>query len=292
MKVWQRRLVLGIGSIVMVVILLAGGIYGMSASAVSNDHKTQPHAFDASIGNAVQGKRLGDMYGCTDCHTPDLGGQVMIDEMPIARVPAPNLTAGAPGGAMTDQEFEQALRHGIGRDGRKLFVMPSSEYTYLSDQDVADLLAWIRTLPAVERELPGRTFGPIGRAMVALGKVPFQPDLIAADSNANHLERPDGSDPVQLGYYYTRLCTGCHGHDLTGAPPVNPGAPPGANLTPAGNLRNWTLEQFKEVFATGRTPEGKTLDPAVMPWNAIGKANPEEIEAIWAYLRTLPAVER
>ena len=292
MKVWQRRLVLGVGSIAMVVVLMAGGIYGMSTSAVSSEHKTEAHAFDASIGNVVEGGRLGDMFGCTDCHGPDLGGKVLIDGMPFARVPASNLTGGAPGGAMSDEEFEQALRHGIGRDGRKLFVMPSSEYTYLSDQDVANVLAWIRTLPAVERELPDRTFGPIGRTMIALGKVPFQPDLLAADSNAKHLERPDGSDPAQLGYYYTRLCIGCHGPDLAGAPPVDPAAPPGANLTPAGNLRNWTLDQFRTVFATGRTPEGKMLNPAFMPWTAIGKARPDEIQAIWAYLQTVPAVER
>lgn len=292
MKVWQRRLVLGVGSMAVVVILMAGGIYGMSASAVRSGHGTETHDFDASIGNVIEGARLGDMYGCTECHGPDLGGKVLIDGMPFARLAASNLTGGAPGGAMSDEEFEIALRHGIGRDGRKLFVMPSSEYTYLSDQDVAAILVWIRTLPAVERELPDRDFGPIGRMMIALGKVPFQPDLIAADSNARHLERPDGSDPVQLGYYYTRLCVGCHGVELAGAPPLDPAAPPGANLTPAGNLRNWTLDEFRNVFATGLTPEGKTLDPAAMPWNAFGKAHPEEIEAMWAYLQTLPAVER
>jgi len=47
--------------------------------------------------------------------------------------------------------------------------------------DKADILAWIRTLPAVERELPDRAFGPIGRTIIALGKVQFQPDLKMAD---------------------------------------------------------------------------------------------------------------
>ena len=54
--------------------------------------------------------------------------------------------------------------------------------------------------------------------------------------------------------------------------------PPGANLTPAGNLRNWTVEDFRTVFSTGRTPEGKQLNPAQMPWSVIGQAHPEEIE--------------
>ncbi|MGH7447007.1 MAG: hypothetical protein ACRELT_05585, partial [Longimicrobiales bacterium] len=61
------------------------------------------------------------------------------------------------------------------------------------------------------------------------------------------------------------------------------------NLTRAGNLRNWSLEDFRTMFATGRTPEGKQLDPAVMPWQAIGQADANEIDAIWAYLQTIPA---
>ncbi|MGH7447246.1 MAG: c-type cytochrome, partial [Longimicrobiales bacterium] len=218
MKVWQRRILIGVGGFAALVVLLIAGVYGLSASAVGTKHVVDTHAFDASIGNAAEGARLGALYGCTDCHTPDLGGQILIDGMPFARVPASNLTAGAPGGAYSAVEFELALRHGVGRDGRMLFVMPSSEYTYLSDQDVADILTWIRTLPAVERELPVRAFGPVGRAMVALGQVPFQPDLIAADPDAKHLERPASTDTMQLGYYYTRLCTGCHGKDLAGAP--------------------------------------------------------------------------
>jgi mono/diheme cytochrome c family protein len=288
MKTWQRRLGLGVAGLAGLTVLVIGGAYGMSASAVGPQPAADAHPFDASSGNVPEGARLGEMYGCTECHTPDLGGTVMIDGMPFVRLAAPNLTAGAPDGALTDEEFERALRHGIGRDGRKLFVMPSSEYTYLSDQDVANILAWIRTLPAVERDLPARTFGPVGRAMVALGRVPFQSDIIAADPNPTHLERPAADDPVRLGHYYTRLCIGCHGAELAGAPPLQAGMPPGANLTPAGNLRNWSFEQFRTVFETGRTPEGKQLDPMVMPWQVFGKAQPHELEAIWAYLQTIP----
>lgn len=292
MKTWQRRFGLVAGSVVVLAVALIGGVYGMSASALGPNHAATSHLFDASIGDAVEGERLGVMYGCTDCHTPDLGGQLLIDGMPFARVPASNLTSGAPAGAMTVEEFERAMRHGVGRDGRKLFVMPSAEYTYLSDQDIADLFAWISSLPAVERELPKRTFGPVGRTLVALGKVPFQPDLIDADANARHFVRPDASDPVQLGYYYTRLCTGCHGQDLGGAPPLEPGKPAGPNLTPAGNLASWSFDDFRTFFATGRTPDGREIDPTNMPWSVIGTARPNEIEAIWAYVRTVPPVDR
>ncbi|MEX0893275.1 MAG: c-type cytochrome [Gemmatimonadota bacterium] len=293
MKVWLRRAGLAFGGLAALLLLALGGVYGMSASAVGTGHAAEPHPFDASIGNAMEGERLAAMYGCRECHTEDLGGQVMIDGMPFAVVPANNLTAGRPGGALTDEEFELAVRHGVGTDGRALFVMPSADYHYLSDQDVADILTYIRTVPPVERELPQRKFGPIGRTLTALGKVPFQTELLAADPDARHMEKPSATEPEQMGYYLTRLCLGCHGMDLAGAPPMDPSMPPGANLTPAGNLGNWTLEDFRTVFATGRTPEGKQLDPAFMPWNVIGgDAAPEEIDAIWAYLRTLESIER
>lgn len=288
MKTWKRRLGIGVGGLSAVVILLLGGAYGMSASAVGAGHDVASHPFDASIGDAVEGARLAEMYGCTHCHTPDLGGMVLIEGMPFVRLPASNITAGAPGGAYTDEEFERAMRHGIGRDGRKLFVMPSSEYTYLSDQDIADILTWIRTMPAVERELPARTFGPVGRTMVALGNVPFQSDLILADPDAKHLERPADENVLELGHYYTRLCTGCHGLDLAGGPPLSPGAPAGPNLTPGGRLRDYSFDEFRTVFATGRARDGRELDPNIMPWSAIGTAEPHEIEAIWTYLQSLP----
>jgi cytochrome c553 len=287
MKVWVRRTGMALGGLAALVLVAISGVYGMSAAAVGTRHAGEPHAFDASIGRAAEGARLAGVYGCTECHDADLGGQVLIDGMPFARVAANNLTSGRASGPLTEVQFEQAVRHGIGVDGRALFVMPSADYVYLSDQDVADLLAYLRSLPAVGRELPARKFGPVGRTMVLAGKVKFQPDLIAADPDARHLEKPGGDNPVQLGYYLTRLCTGCHGLDLAGASAMDPATPPGANLTPAGNLKNWSLDDFRTVFSTGRTPEGKQLDPMVMPWKPIGNAHADELDAIWAYLQTL-----
>lgn len=291
MKTWVRRVGMGLGALAALGLLAVGGIYGLSAAAVGTGHSAPAHAFDASRGDATEGARLAQLYGCSECHTPDLGGALLIDGMPFARVPSSNLTAGRPQGPLTDEQLERAVRHGVGFDGRALFVMPSSAYVYLSDQELADIIAYVRTMPPVERALPARTFGPVGRMLAAVGKLQFEPDLIGGDSAARHLERPSTDDPVQLGYYLTRLCTGCHGRTLAGAPPMDPAAPPGANLTPAGNLESWTQEDFRTFFATGRTPDGRAVEPRFMPWNVFAKAEPAELDAIWAYLQTLEPLE-
>jgi hypothetical protein len=120
--------------------------------------------------------------------------------------------------------------------------------------------------------------------MIALGNLPFAPDLIP--DGIVHLDPVPGST-AEFGYYLTRLCTGCHGADLTGGPPAQRDPSPGPDLTPAGNLGQWSQEEFVRTLRTGQTPEGRTLDPARMPWTALGKMTDTELAAIWAYLTSL-----
>lgn len=285
MGIWLRRAGVGLGALVVLLLLAAGAVYAMSSARLGATATAEAHAFDAASGDAVEGGRLAGLYGCTDCHGEDLAGKVMIDEMPFARVAAPNLTSGRSGGALTDVQWELAVRHGVGTDGRALFIMPSPEYVYLSDRDLADIVAHVRTLPAVSDDLPPRAFGPVGRVLVTLGKLPLTTDLMPPD--AAHPAAVAKEPTADFGRYLTRLCTGCHGPDLGGAPPGPPGAPAGPSLAGDGNLRNWTLEQFAAALRTGRTPEGKQLDPQFMPWTAVGKASDAEIEAMWTYLSSL-----
>jgi len=268
-------------------------VVGLAGFVISdrrlNEHPViEAHALDISTADVAEGERLTAAYGCRDCHGDNLAGGMLIDEMPMARLAAPNLTPGRKDGPFTPAQLEVAIRHGVGADGRALFIMPSQEYVYLSDGDVTDLIAYLQALPAVSDTLPEREFGPVGRGLVALGKLEPVTDLMPPD--ARHLDQPAMEPTAELGFYLTRLCIGCHGPQLAGAPPEQPGAPPGANLTPAGNLKNWTYEQFAQVFETGATPEGKQLDPMYMPYTALTHMNDTELRAIWVYLTSLEPV--
>lgn len=290
MNVWLRRIGIVVGSLLVVLILAGAAVYAVSSARLGAEHEATPHPFGADSGDPANGEHLVATYGCADCHGENLGGTMFLDGMPFARVAAPNLTSGRADGGLSDEQWELAVRHGIGTDGRGLFIMPSQEYVYLSDRDLGDIVAYVRTLPPVTDELPQREFGPVGRTLVTLGRVRLAPALMHDD--ARHLPAPEKAPTQEFGYYLTRLCTGCHGMDLAGGQPGDPEAPPAPNLTPAGNLGSWTFEQFEHAMRTGVTPDGRQLNPQYMPWTAIGNATDTELRAIWEYLAALESVVR
>lgn len=288
MSTWKRRVGIALTTILGLVAVVALTGFVVSSRHLNERPEIEAHALDIATADVAQGERLAGAYGCRDCHGDNLAGTMLIDEMPMARLAAPNLTPGRRDGPFTPAELEVAIRHGVGADGRTLFIMPSQEYVYLSDRDVTDLIAYLQSLPAISDTLPERQFGPVGRGLVALGKVQPVTDLMPPD--ARHLDAPAMEPTAELGYYLTRLCTSCHGAQLAGAPAAQPGAPAGTNLTPAGNLGNWTYEQFVAVLKTGVTPDGRQLDPMFMPWTALSHMNDTEMQAIWAYLTSLEPV--
>lgn len=285
MSVWLRRIGLGLLGLILILAVAAGAVYAIGTARINDEPQVDAHAFDASAGDVAQGERLARSLGCAECHGERLGGRMLIDAAPMGRVPAPNLTPGRRGGALTDEQWEVAIRHGVGADGRALFIMPSNDYVWLGDRDLADLVAYLKTIPSVPDTLPARTFGPVGRALVGVGMIDFATDMMPED--ARHLDTPPRAPTPEYGFYLTRLCAGCHGRDLAGAKLPMPGAPIAPNLTPAGNLGRWSYEQFAHTLRTGTTPEGKALDPQLMPWKSIGQAGDTELQAMWAYLQTL-----
>jgi mono/diheme cytochrome c family protein len=98
---------------------------------------------------------------------------------------------------------------------------------------------------------------------------------------------PEPGVTVQYGRYLAHNCTLCHGQDLAGVS----GEGGGLNLTPGGDLANWTQGDFIKVMRTGITPDSDNLDPELMPWQSLRKLTDDEIKAIWLYLQSLPPIE-
>lgn len=106
-------------------------------------------------------------------------------------IPSPNLTSGAGGigSFYTDEDWVRAIQHGVGHDGRALFLMISKPYHHLGNEDMGALIAYLKSLPAADRKLPERRFEPIGKLMMGTGLFPpFAADQVDHARPAFHKE--------------------------------------------------------------------------------------------------------
>jgi len=232
---------------------------------------------------------------CNDCHGADLGGaEFFTAEEGAGILWAPNLTSGKGGigTAYSDVDWLRALRHGIRPNGENLIIMPAEFYTMIDIQDMAAMIAYLKTLPPVDRETPTRALAFMPKVMLGLGVIPASDFLPAhkIDHAAAPQPAPTPGETVEYGQYLAMVCTACHGQDLGGMPSNSDSGKPAPNLTPSGELGTWTEAEFITTLQTGLTPEGDFIDPVQMPWPWIGSANVEDLRAIWLYLQSIPSV--
>lgn len=232
---------------------------------------------------------------CSDCHGQDLGGGEFINDPMLGMIHTPNLTSGngGIGGAYTDADWVRALRHGIRPNGEVLIIMPSEAYTLVDADELGDIIAYLKSLPPVDREIDQRHMTPMALILMGLGVIP-ETDLLPA-TKINHtgspLVAPTRGVTVEYGEYRAFTCKGCHGENLAGAPAdPNFGTEAVPNLTPGGELAGWTEADFITTLQTGITPGGHELDPIEMPWPGVGTADKDELQALWLYLQSLPAL--
>jgi mono/diheme cytochrome c family protein len=236
-------------------------------------------------------------YPCVACHSDSFGGGVMMDAFPIGTLLAPNVTTGE--GSRTRQytprDWDRIVRHGVLPDGRPA-VMPSEDFQLMSDQELSDIISYVRSLPAVDNTVPAPKFGPLGKFLVATGELRFSAALIARHDAPHLLHPPDAVASAEFGRHLAGVCTGCHGADFSGGPIPggDPAWPPARNLTPdATGLAGWTYEQFVTAVADSKRPDGSALSPPMTFIAPFGKRMTEvERQALWAFLRTVPPVSK
>ena len=203
---------------------------------------------------------------------------------------SPNLTPDKETGAgtWTDDMFARAIREGIGHDGRVLHPqMWYGAFRSLSDDDLASVIVYLRSLPPVRNALPVTTL-PAGR-----------PPLEAPRPLDAAVPSPELSTPAARGAYLARVadCQGCH---TAWEAPLDPGLFGGgnrielfgrpavfsANLTaaPSGIGAFYDERLFREVLRSGRL-KGRDISP-VMPWIVFAAMTDQDLDAIFAFLRS------
>lgn len=170
--------------------------------------------------------------------------------------------------------------------------MPSQVFWNFNDQDLGDVIAYLKSLPPVDSEHPDPQIKPLGKIMLGAGM--FGPAAVAANVIA-HDQRPPVV-PVGVtapyGEYLVSVsgCHDCHGAQLAGGKSTKPGALDAPNLTPGGDPKTWTSPEFINTIRTGVTPTGRVLNPNEMPWRNFSNYSDDELRAIFLYLQSLPTL--
>lgn len=293
MKSIIKWFLIALGILVGVVIFGMAVLYfkGVSMANRKHDIAAEVIPIPTDAASVARGKHFVQAI-CTDCHTANLSGKLFLDA-PFAKIYSANLTPGkgGAGAKFTDADWVRALRHGVDDEGRNLVAMPAQVFWNFNDQDLGDIIAYLKSLPPVDNEQPDPMVTPLGRIMVGAGL--FGNAIVPANVIA-HDQRPTvvpvGVTPA-YGEYLISVsgCHDCHGARLAGGKSTKPGAMDAPNLTPGGELKVWTDAQFINTIRTGVTPAGHKLNPNEMPWMHFGpNYSDDELKAIFLYLQSLP----
>jgi len=242
--------------------------------------------------------------GCGNCHTPKgpngplpgkkfAGGDVIKHEDFTAVVP--NITSDRETGIgnWTDDQILTALREGRRPDGSLIGpAMPFQSYRNLADEDVKAIIAYLRTVPAVYNQ----------NAVKSHYDKPFP---VSWGPPVGHVEAPSKDDRVAYGGYLAgpvARCMDCHTERKPGEPTkLGAGGKPffgpwgisvSANLTPdkSTGLGDWTDAEIERAIRSGIARDGRKFSPP-MPFAAYEHLSADDMAALVAYLRSLPAVE-
>ncbi len=273
-KRWLRWVLLGLGSLAALMGLALLGLYLYTERAM----RVPPPSValgQLPAGNAGEGARLAVVLGCSGCHTSDLGGQVFVDLPNVARLVAPNLTQLR---STYDQAaFLRLMRSGAKADGRLALVMPNKAHQRLTDRQLADVYAYLQSVPLVERELPSTRLRSLGRLGIALGEYDLEemradaPESPAVIADRNHADRGR--------HLALTTCSECHGIDLAGFP--EEGSPP---LLIA---KAYSDAEFTRLMRGGLTKAGTDSTSGLMSEVArerFAHFTDEEIAALKAFL--------
>lgn len=249
--------------------------------------------FDAiALARAIErGERLAEVrLGCSECHGPDYGGHVIADVPGVFTFVAPNLTAGRGGRTeISTEDWVRILRHGINPDGTTS-AMPAIDYTQLSDRELSDVMAYVRSKPPVDREMAKTSYGPALWMAFTFGGKKFPVEVIDHGAERPSLPPEEGVD-LAFGEHLAKVCVGCHGMHYSGGPMADgdPAWPDAANLTPdPDGLGTWSRDDFFRAMRDGLRPDGTAIDPS-MPVQMTSKMSDTELDALWLYFSQLPA---
>ena len=243
---------------------------------------------------------------CANCHSPkglpaavagkDYSGGLSWDEPPF-KVTAPNITPDKDTGIgdWTDAQIKAVMRTGIRPNGVHVaMIMPTGFYHIMTDRDLDAVVAYLRTLKPVSNKVEDPVYKmPQLEHVIPGGEQPFTEGMM--------------SDKIKKGFYLVTIahCMECHtpmekgvrqwGSRL-GAGGFEFSGPWGVSVSlnitssKAKGIGAWTDDEIKRAIVAGVSKDGSKLKPP-MGYQYYATLTPDDLDAIVAYLRTVPATE-
>lgn len=291
--------------------LAALGLLGLGAAWVlTAPERVDPELLADLVGDADRGETVFWAGGCASCHAVPqaagedrlilAGGQAFPSEFGTFRAPNISSDPDVGIGDWTLAEFVDALQNGVSPDGRHYYpAFPYTAYRLAEHQDLADLFAFMGTLPASDTPSePHDVSFPFSiRRLVGGWNLLFLQDEFVVGGDLPL------SDETTRGRYLAEAlghCAECHtprnelgaldrDRWLQGAAnPTGDGRIPG--LTPS--QLSWSAEEIAAYLADGFTPEfdsaGGHMASVVQN---LARLSDADRQAIAAYLAALPAAE-
>ncbi len=243
---------------------------------------------------------------CGNCHTPKgptgdimdkaFSGGLSWDEPPF-KVTAPNITPDKDTGigTWTDEQIKTVLRTGIRPNGVHVaMIMPTGFYHIMTDRDLDAVVAYLRTLKPVSNKVADPVYKmPQVEHVIPGGEKPFTEAMM--------------SDKLKKGFYLVTIahCMECHtpmekGVRLWGSRlgaggfefPGPWGVSVSRNITQSKTkgIGAWTDDEIKRAITTGTSRDGSKLKPP-MGFHYYSTVTVDDLDAVVAYLRTVPALE-
>ena len=308
---WLKRFVLVVLALILLGIAALPLLVGIRPFIGPRARTVTDRRIEATPERLARGEYVvNNVTGCLYCHSEldwqspgfpvrpgtEGKGRSFADEG-LPWITAPNLTPDQETGIGTwsDDTLARAIREGVSHDGRALFpIMPYHQYKFMADEDLASVIAYLRTLKPVRATAsPSAIPFPVNRLINSV------PEPVEAPVMA-----PDRGNPAAYGEYLVRMgaCRDCHtpaddqgqpvpGMDFAGG--LNLTGPYGqvasANITQApSGIPYYTEDLFIELMRTGRVRSRKIHD--AMPWSLYGKQTDEDLRAMFAFVKTIAAV--
>jgi cytochrome c553 len=256
--------------------------------------------------SAQRGSQLVSGLGaCGFCHSMDglttsplSGGRLMRDS--YGDVHGPNITRAGTGiGEWSEADFKRALRTNVRPDGSEIGSQPHRGFEWLADTDVTAVTAYLRTLAPIEREVEPRRISALDRNTTGL--------LEARVDVKGYISAIGPQFRTEYGQYLTdhvARCGSCHTKPggwiaseeyMAGGREISFDGEyklaPNITSSKTAGIGSWSEFDVAQYLRSGKTPAGREVDSKFCPVQFYAKAPQEQIDAVVAYLRTVPAVD-